>query len=107
VCQLTSRDLTNQEPTIHELNDSVETIIGRSSGSSTPAPLVSKQREMNEMYSVVQVLARDQTYLLRDKYRQVSQRGICGIATSSGVVAHLELEGIIIIIINISLLASK
>jgi len=36
---------------------------------------------MNEMYSVVQVLARDQTYLLRDKYRQVSQRH-CGTATA-------------------------
>jgi len=50
----------------------VEGIIGRSSGTENAA-LVNKQREMNEMYAVVQVLARDQTHLLRDKYRQVSR----------------------------------
>jgi len=71
-CQLTLRDLTNQEPTIHELNDVVESIVSRSSGAEH-ASLVNKQREMNDMYGVVQVLARDQTHLLRDRYRQVSR----------------------------------
>ena len=66
-----SRDLTNQEPTVHELNEAVEAIMTRSPGGNRHAPVVSKQHEMNDMYSVVQVLASDQTHLLRDKYRQV------------------------------------
>jgi len=67
-CQLTLRDLTNQEPTVHELNEAVESIV---SGGGEQTTLVNKQREMNELYALVQVLARDQTHLLRDKYRQV------------------------------------
>jgi len=67
--QLTLRDLTNLEPTVHELNDSVESIISRSEKNLS---LVNKQRDMNDMYSVVQVLARDQTHALHDKYRQAS-----------------------------------
>jgi len=70
--QLTLRDLTNHEPTVHELNDAVESIVSRSSGAEHSS-VVNKQRELNDMYSVVQVLARDQTHLLRDKYRHVSQ----------------------------------
>ena len=71
-CQLTLRDLTNQEPTVHELNEAVESLVSRSSDGER-SPLVNKQREMNDMYSIVQVLARDQTHLLTDKYRQVRQ----------------------------------
>jgi len=67
--------LTNQEPTIHELNEAVDALLGRSGGSGTAhASVISKRREMNETYAVVQVLARDQIYMLRDKYRQVCHR---------------------------------
>ena len=65
--------MTNEEPTVRELNEAVESLIGRSSGGEH-SPLASKQREMNDTYGVVQVLARDQTHLLRDKYRQVMSR---------------------------------
>jgi len=71
VCvQLTLRDLTNHEPTVHELNEAVEAIVSRSSDPQR-SPLVSKQREMDNMYGLAQVLARDQTHMLRDRYRQV------------------------------------
>jgi len=75
--QLTSRDLTNQEPAIHELNEAVDAVIGGESslvggaGHAQSGPLVNKRREMNDLYSVVQVLARDQAHMLRDRYRQV------------------------------------
>jgi len=71
--QLTSRDLTNQEPAIHELNEAVDAVIGSVGGAEhAQSALVNKQREMNELYGIVQVLARDQAHVLRDKYRQVS-----------------------------------
>ena len=71
--QLTLRDLTNQEPTVRELNDAVESIVSSSSpGGLQQSSLDNKRCEMNDLYSVVQVLARDQTHLLRDKHRQVS-----------------------------------
>ena len=68
---MTLRELTNQEPTVHELNEAVESLLAGSLDGERSS-LVNKQREMNDAYRLVQVLARDQTHLLRDKYRQVT-----------------------------------
>ena len=65
--QMLQKDLTNQEPLLHKLNNIVQSVQGTPGGEQ----LTEKWIALNEAYSMVQVSIRDRLNELQDELKEL------------------------------------